>query len=647
MVLFALVLVLFFQSLVIATVLPANAWGALNYHLTFPVAWMKSGRIEVFSFSLGDHADSYSPSNIEFFFFLLLAPLKSDLLAKVGQLAFWVLGALALYSLARELGMSPKAARFPALFFALTLQVFRQAFTAEVDVAFAALMITFYYFWLVYERKMERRWLVLAAISYGLFLGTKYVAVFYTPWVLLPILISIFRRRGEPNYLKNAVINLCLFFGVAASFGGFWYIRNLALTGSPIYPASVKVFGATIFPGAFSRQAMLTSEFHLTQAKDFLRILVEGCGAPFLFLAFIGIVWALIRTILSDRHRLAKKIYLFTTPLVLAAIYWWGIPYNSEVRFLFGAIALAFLPLAYLLNGPGRYVPWLKRLVVAVFLFNTFKILPVPWFDSLPERTPGLVASGFQETVSVIASSFVAFLCLYLLGKQFHARARFWRWRAVLYTLVAASIIMTILFPYFVYPPGGEKVPRRTILYNVLFQNTFGEIKPKLPLDLGYVNYNFYFIAWDWVAKHIHGQKVAFTGYNLPYFLYGKDFTNEVYYVNVNGHLNWKFHNYDRAERQKPGYLPPGTNRPGYHRKEKDVEAWLANLKERGVDYLFVTRVEGAVAEKNLLIDSANFPIERRWADERPSLFTLVHPVGEIPNPVVRIYKVNIPHQSY
>ena len=53
MVLFALVLVLFFQGLVIATVLPANAWGALNYHLTFPVAWMKSGRIEVFSFPLG------------------------------------------------------------------------------------------------------------------------------------------------------------------------------------------------------------------------------------------------------------------------------------------------------------------------------------------------------------------------------------------------------------------------------------------------------------------------------------------------------------------------------------------------------------------------------------------------------------------
>jgi len=200
---------------------------------------------------------------------------------------------------------------------------------------------------------------------------------------------------------------------------------------------------------------------------------------------------------------------------------------------------------------------------------------------------------------------------------------------------------MAILFPYFVYLPEGESLSRRTILYNVLFQNAFGQPKSKLPLDLGYVNYHFYFLGWDWVSKHIHGQTVAFTGYTLPYFLYGRDLTNKVYYVNVNGHLNWKFHQFDLAERQKADYIPPQTNKPAFHRKEKDVEAWLANLKARGVDYLFVTRLEDAVAKRNFLIDSENFPIERRWADERPTLFTLVHPVGEIPNPVVRIYKVN------
>jgi len=647
LVLLALVLVLFFQGLVIALSLPPNAWGALNYHLTFPTAWMKSGRIEVFSFPLGDHADSFSPSNIEFFYLLLLSPLKSDLLAKVGQLAFLLLGALALYALARELGIGRKAALFPPLFFALTLGIFRQAFTAEIDVAFAALLITFYYFWLSFERKVERRWLVLAGLSFGLFLGTKYVAVPFAPWMLLPFFVSIFRPRSKPNYLKNAIVNLFLFFAVAGIFGGFWYIRNLALTGSPIYPASVKVFGTTIFPGAFAREAMLTSEFHLTQVKDLLRILVEGCGAPFLLLAIAGTFWAIVKLLLRDRQMWATKIYFFVTPLVLGAVFWWGIPYNSEVRFLYGPIALSFLPLGYLLAGRGSFAVWLKRVILVVFVFNTFKILPAFWFDSLPARPPGLVAGGFYETASLIFSSVVAFLCLFLLGKEFAARTRFWRLRAVSYVLVAAIIIMTILFPYFVYPPEGEKLPRRTILYNALFHFAFGEIESKMPLDLGYVNYNFYFLGWGWVSRNIHGQRIAFTGYNLPYFLFGRDLTNEVFYVNVNKHLNWKFHQYDLAEREKPDYLPPSTNKPGYHRRERDVEAWLSNLREQGVDYLFVTRVEDAVAKRKLLAGGETFPVERGWAEERPSLFTLVHPVGEIPNPFVRIYKVNIPPQAH
>jgi hypothetical protein len=202
---------------------------------------------------------------------------------------------------------------------------------------------------------------------------------------------------------------------------------------------------------------------------------------------------------------------------------------------------------------------------------------------------------------------------------------------------------MSILFPYFVYPPEGEELPRRTILYNVLFQQAFGEPESKLPLDLGYVNYNFYFLAWDWVSKHTRGEKIAFTGYNLPYFLYGRDFSNQVYYVNINEHLDWKFHQYDLAERQKADYLPPATNKPGYHRKDKDSQAWVFNLKERKVGYLFVTRVEDVVAKKDLLAAGDAFPVERAWADAGPSIFTLVHPVGEIPNPFVRIYKVNIP----
>jgi hypothetical protein len=77
------------------THLPAR-YDSLTYHLFFPATWLQDGRIEIIPTPFGDQAPAYAPSNGELFFLWLMLPFHGDLLARVGQFPFYLLGALTL-----------------------------------------------------------------------------------------------------------------------------------------------------------------------------------------------------------------------------------------------------------------------------------------------------------------------------------------------------------------------------------------------------------------------------------------------------------------------------------------------------------------------------------------------------------------------
>ena len=52
----------------------------------------------------GDPSPAYAPSNLELVFLLLMAPLRSDILAGVGQLPLAALAAAAIVAAVREAG---------------------------------------------------------------------------------------------------------------------------------------------------------------------------------------------------------------------------------------------------------------------------------------------------------------------------------------------------------------------------------------------------------------------------------------------------------------------------------------------------------------------------------------------------------------
>ena len=160
------------------------------------------------------------------------------------------------------------------------------------------------------------------------------------------------------------------------------------------------------------------------------------------------------------------------------------------------------------------------------------------------------------------------------------------------------------------------------------------------------------------MAEHASHATFAYTGINLPYPLSGDRLTNRVYYVNIDRHLDWRFHDYDRAQRKRPGSTPsspalatssgqlmpvsqhPGPHedavRPRYERMEGHRDAWVHNLKALAVDHLFVS-VLSAYEIDYVWHNPQGFPIEDEWARADPRAFRLVYE-----NPQVRIYAVDL-----
>jgi hypothetical protein len=166
------------------------------------------------------------------------------------------------------------------------------------------------------------------------------------------------------------------------------------------------------------------------------------------------------------------------------------------------------------------------------------------------------------------------------------------------------------------------------------------------------------FDGWDWVERNTHGAIFAYTGNNLPYPLVGTRLTNRVHYVNIDRHLTWKLHDYARALRKRQstatalpalatssGVLRPAlrrpdgrvdASRPRYERVEGYREAWIDNLKQLGVDHLFISTLT-ADERDYVWHNEQGFPIEDEWAKADPKAFSLVHE-----NPEVRIYDVDV-----
>ncbi|HVY39820.1 MAG TPA: hypothetical protein VHM31_17905, partial [Polyangia bacterium] len=124
--------------------------------------------------------------------------------------------------------------------------------------------------------------------------------------------------------------------------------------------------------------------------------------------------------------------------------------------------------------------------------------------------------------------------------------------------------------------------------------------------------------AWAWFGHNVHGARVAYTGTNLAFPLWGPDLANRVGYVNVSGEPGDRLP--DFARRWGTAHAP--TPEPAPYREGATYADWLRNLRAAGAQVLFVSALDPIVA-RTVAADADQFPIERQWADAHPELFQL------------------------
>jgi hypothetical protein len=597
------------------------------YHLYFAARWWKAGQIFVVPAPFGESVVSYFPAVGDVWFTWLLVGWGGDRLAKVGQVPFLVVAALAAAGSARRLGAQISAAVIAAACFAAIFPFLLFGLEANVDAIFVAAYLVAAYFFVRYALGEEpTASLVVGGLASGGVLGTKPTGIVFGGLLLVAAAVGVWVRRSS---LRQAAGHLALLGLLPLVMAGAWYGQNAWLTGNPLYPLHLKLLGRVWLAGWYGTEAMRLSPYYIPMSDwralvDILLSVFDPRLAPLWAAALAG-AWALGRR----SSALDWLVWAFTALAVAnLAAYWILVPYRTQQRFMFQAAGLLVVPLARLLER-GRWLRVLAVGLVAVHLatpqswpFGGSQMEP-PWDLTrlIPNAVPPLLSLPYLDRLGrgQVPGPDDVSSTLAILAIGAGALAVGWLWsrpgrraaiRAVAGSLVVAAGTIAVAYP-------SQADPR------ALFFPPFPQ----------------YFRGWlqlDGFAGP-RGARVAYAGTNLPYYLLGVGLRNDVRYVNVDRRPGWLLHDYHgEARRQaEPTWPNPW---PTWDRVHADYGDWLANLRRERIDLLVVAsmgRPRGALPDA----DRAGFPIERRWAEAHPESFAPLYGVNEH-DPSFRIFQV-------
>jgi hypothetical protein len=588
------------------------------YHLYFAARWWKAGRVFLVPVPFGESAATYFPAVGELDFAWLMTAWGGDRLAKVGQAPFLILAALSVFGMARRLGASTPAATIAACWFAACSPFLFFTFEPNVDTIFVAGYLAAVYFALRYALGDDGSpALLLAGLAAGGAWGTKPTGTVFVPPLLALVGMLVLARRlpWRTRLLRLGVLMIGpLLLAVP------WFARDAWLTGNPLYPLQVELFGTVWLRGWYDARAMRRSVFFLP--RNDWRSLLGLVGqvfdprlAPAWLLGLVG-AWRV------GRRGRPEDLWVWAiTGLAVAdlALAWWFIPYRTQQRFLFPAVGLAAVPLALLLH---RGV-WLRLAAAGLLVLHV--LTGHGWLfghelsgllrrlsPRIPVMTPLVTLPTGPDSLAPLTAALPGVGALVVA----------WSWgRAVRSPTPARRVAATCL--------------------SLAFGAAVGVLVDQATRDSPYRDFppfHDFFRGWKALdaAAGPRGAQIAYAGTNIPYYLFGKGLRNDVRYVNVDKHRGWLLHDYHKAA-GSPVWPDP---RPGWDRLPTDYDAWLANLRADAIDLLVVTRANPA--EGHHLPnpdDPLAFTVERHWAEAHPEVFEPIYGVTEN-DPRFRVFLV-------
>jgi hypothetical protein len=581
------------------------------YHLYFAVRWWQSGTLEIVPTPFGESAAPYFPANADVWFTWLLLPWSSEVAAKVGQWPFLILGMAAVYALARELKVRSEVAVFPAVLWGTGSLTLVNASFADVDVIMAAWYLIAVWFLARYRRAGSATDLACSALAMGAVLGTKYIAIPFLSWLVVAATAFVAGHASRWRHVFILIVGL-----VVPSV--YWYGRNILLTGNPLYPLHVQVFEQTIVNGWYTREAMMTSHYHVPvfPLESGLRVLLQmlvRIADPVLLPVWIGGAAAAIVAGFQRRWLAPALVGLAWLHIFC---FWFVNPYQTQERFLLTGFGLLAVPVALLLERWRILCLPLAGLIAWHLTADQLDFRFSPFPGPLPATLP-LVRSAdleFLNNPTIIGRV----VCLVAIGVAFALLMCSRRGGRGVAVGVLALIIAA----------GG--VAFRTDKASPRIEGARWSFYPVWPQG-GYMP------GWHRLEdSSARGVRVAYAGTNLPYYLFAVGLRNEVRYVNINEHADFRMHDYHAQYKSRGEPLSINAT-PDWDRRESDETAWLKNLQDDGIELLFIGLTNRFGGTHNFH-DPEGFPVERSWADGRLDIFRLIYA-----DRFTRLYAVQFP----
>jgi hypothetical protein len=533
---------------------PPLANDALTYHLPAAVDWIQQHRLTLYQTWLYNPANTYSPLAGSMFITWLLAPMGNDVLGRFVQIPALLLIFFAMIKIGQNLGARPVIAMSVATIAILSQPLIRQIMLAKDDLFVAA----FFTAAVAELSSTPKRGLATSvasvAVSIGLLLATKYTAILSLPLLLLMI-DAPSRARWRAQHWISWIL-------VVAILAGPWYLRNLLLTGNPIYPLG------SLFSTARSQ--------HLRTLSDIWTALSGTYYSPRPIL-WLGCVVSWVAVSLRHRGRVVREPLLRTCvlgPIVGIAIFILTSPYN-EIRFINPSLIL--LMACATIAFPGWIeIAWLVLLAAATLATN---FSPAALEQLLPVVLPIALVGGV-----------IAFAAVVLLRDR----------RSKIYAGAVACLLLG----------GWVYVWWEAYVQSYRDNSTAGWIDERsayMPLARG----------WAYVRTEIPAdQRLAYANAYFVYPLYGFDLDRRTEYVPLRGNLK----NIKDLPRL-PGKLTGEQIEPAIVHatiSDPDRDVWMKRLRESGATVLFVG--------KRPLTESPDEspPPELTFAEQDPAHFQLV-----------------------
>ena len=303
---------------------------ALMYHLPLIAAYAHTARVVVPALGRYWNTDVYAyfPGNAYLLYQWWVLPFGNEALINLVQLPYAAATALATFVLARRFGAGRTASAWGALLFLAIPIVINQSCTPLVDVTITFQCIAGLAFLLA--TPLTAAHVAMAAIAWGAAPGTKLIALVFVPSVAVCLALHLARRPTAPVGGRRLLGTGIALAGGAALLSGYWFARNAVLTGSPLFPASIRGNNPVAWTNVIFYGPILPLLDFTAYPPMYFYNYETGAGPQFIALALPSALALAAWAVRQRRHGLAMLALL-----PLAHYAFWLVNVSTEWQTLF------------------------------------------------------------------------------------------------------------------------------------------------------------------------------------------------------------------------------------------------------------------------------------------------------------------------